>query len=222
MPSWRPTRRRALAAAALGCLAIAVAGCASTGRPAPISRSELAEARTFPYFRVYWVGSNFDGSRLSAADGLHEYMERIGDSVYYGDCVKTKGIFGGGSCQLPLQVTTVIYHWHSNGPLGPQSNIVVRGVPATVYDKGHSIEVYTGRTAVDIFSDTYAHALAAAERLLPINAPGSASEPLPPPIYCPGLSGVVEGEVSRVIASLPHRACQEAQAQQEFKESLKS
>ncbi len=215
-------RSRRVAAAALACLALLASGCASTRHPPPISARELAEAQTFPYFRVYWAGPSFEGSRLTAADGLRNYMERIGDSVYYGDCVKSKGIFGGGSCQLPLQVTTVIYHWHSNGPLGPQHNIVVRGVPATVYDEGRSIEVYTGRVAVDIFSDTEADALAATRRLLPINAAGSASEPLPPPIYCPGLAGVVEGEVSRVIAALPHRACQESEAEEEFAKSLRS
>ena len=218
----RRTMRRGLALAAAACFAFAAGGCASTRHPGPISPRELAEARTFPYFRVYWVGASFEGSHLTAADGLREYIERIGDSVYYGDCVKAKGIFGGGSCELPLQVTTVIYHFHSNGPLGRQHNIVVRGVPATVYDEGRSIEVYTGRVAVDIFSDDYAHALAAAQRLLPINAPGSAAEPLPPPIYCPGLSGVVEGEVSRVIAALPNRACQRSEAEKAFAESLKS
>lgn len=218
----RRAMRRGLALAALGCLALVAAGCGSTRHPSPISAGELAEAQSFPYYRVYWVGASFEGSRLTAADGLHEYMERIGDSVYYGDCVKTKGIFGGGSCVLPLQVTTVIYHFHSNGPLGPQRNIVVRGVPATVYDEGRSIEIYTGRVAVDVFSDTYAHALAAAQRLLPINAPGSASEPLPAPIYCPGLAGVVEGEVSRAMAALPHRACQLSEDEEAFAKSLKS
>ncbi len=69
----------------------------------------------------------------------------VGDSVYYGDCVQRKGIFGGGSCLLPLQVTTVIYRLHSNATLGPQRNTVIRGVPATVYDEGRSIELYSGQ-----------------------------------------------------------------------------
>ena len=66
-------------------------------------------------------------------------------------------------------------------------------MPATIYDDGHSIEIYTGRVAIDVFSDTLAHALAAARRLVPVNAPGSATGPLPPPVYCPGLSGPVTG-----------------------------
>ena len=101
-------------------------------------------------------------SRSTAADGQKGYISGVGDSVYYGDCVQRKGIFGGGSCLLPLQVTTVIYGLHSNATLGPQRNMVIRGVPATVYDEGRSIELYSGRVAIDIFSDTFAHAHRAA------------------------------------------------------------
>ncbi len=211
--------RRGLAAAAAALAALAAAGC-GTGHPAPISARELAEAQTFPYYRVYWVGHSFQGQKLSAADGLRGYIEKIGDSVYYGDCVKSKGIFGGGSCQLPLQVTTVIYRLHSNAPLGPQRNIVVRGVPATVYDNGHSIELYTGRVAVDIFSNTFGRALAAANALLPINAPGSSSGRLPAPVYCPGLSGAQSGQVARVMAALPGHACQRSEAEATFAKRL--
>ena len=112
---------------------------------------------------------------LAAADGQKGYISSLGDSVYYGDCVKGKGIFGGGSCILPLQVTTVVYRLHSNATLGRQRNIVVRGVPATVYDEGRSIELYTGRVAIDLFSDNFARAYTAARALLPLNAPGSAA-----------------------------------------------
>jgi hypothetical protein len=134
--------------------------------------------------------------------------------------VHGKGIFGGGSCLLPLQVTTVIYRLHSNSSLGPQRNMVVRGVPATVYDEGRSIEVYSGRVAIDIFSDTFSHALAAATELLPLNAPGSASGDLPPPVYCPGLSGPMDARLQRVMAGLPRRACQRAAAAVAFAGSL--
>jgi hypothetical protein len=200
---------RALAPLAAAALILALAGC-GTSHPAPITARELAEAQTFPYFRVYWVGPRFLGHALSAADGQKGYDSSTGDSVYYGDCVHGKGLFGGGSCSLPLQVTTVIYRLHSNATLGAQRNIVVRGVPATVYDGGRSIELYSGRLAIDIFSDTYAHAIAAAEQLLPLNAPGSARGALPAPVYCPGLSGPQDASVRRVMQALPARACQRA------------
>ncbi len=216
--SRRPRRTATLCALAL-LAALALAGC-GTGHPKPIEARELAEAQTFPYFRVYWVGPRFLGHPLSAADGQTGYISSVGDSVYYGDCVGGKGLFGGGSCVLPLQVTTVIYRLHSNTTLGRQRNIVVRGVPATIYDEGRSIELYSGRVAIDIFSDTYAHAIAAAQRLLPINAPGSAQGELPAPVYCPGLSGPQDASVRRVMQALPARACQRASEALAFADSV--
>jgi len=200
-------------------LAVAACGCA-TGRPAPIERGSLAEAQTFPYYRVYWVGPSFQGSPLAAADGLKGYNATVGDSVYYGDCVHGKGIFGEGSCLLPLQLTTVIYRLHSNATLGPQRNIVIRGVPATIYDEGRSIEIYTGRVAIDVFSDSFSHALQASRELLPVNASGSSSGNLPPPVYCPGLSGHLDAAVSAVLERLPGRICQRTRAQTAFANSL--
>jgi hypothetical protein len=193
------------------CAALSAGGCA-TGHPRPIAAGTLAEAETFPYFRVYWVGPSFADQPLAAADGQIGYASGLGDSVYYGDCVKRKGIFGGGNCLLPLQVTTVIYGLHSNATLGPQSNMVIRGVPAVVYDEGRSIELYSGRLAIDIFSDTFAHAHQAALELRPLNAPGSSTGKLPPPVFCPGLSGPVSAELGHVMASLPKHACQRAAA----------
>ncbi len=193
-------------------------GCA-TGHPRPITAGALAEAQTFPYYKVYWVGPTFGGQPLAAADGLKGYINTVGDSVYYGDCVHGKGIFGGGSCLLPLQVTTVIYRLHPNASLGPQRNMVVRGVPATVYDEGRSIEVYSGRVAIDIFSDTFSHSLAAATALLPLNAPGSASGNLPAPVYCPGLSGAIDPKLQKVMAGLPGHPCQRAAAAVAFADS---
>ncbi|HUB75312.1 MAG TPA: hypothetical protein VL979_14925 [Solirubrobacteraceae bacterium] len=208
-------RARLAVALLAACAALALAGC-GTSSPPPIAAAELGEAQTFPYFRVYWVGPSFDGHPLVAADGLKSYISTVGDSVYYGDCVHGKGLFGGGSCPLPLQVRTVVYAIHSNAALGRQRNLLVRGVPATSYDGGRSLEVYSGRVAIDIFSDSLAHALQAGRQLRPLNAPGSASGPLPAPVYCPGLSGPVEPQLARVMASLPRHACQRAQAQEAF------
>jgi hypothetical protein len=199
---------------ALALLAVVVfaSGCGTVHPPA-LGGAALAEAQTFPYYRLYWTGPTFAGHPLAAVDGLKSYSAGIGDSVYYGDCVSGKGLLGGGgSCLLPLQVTTVIYSLHSNAPLGPQRNMLIRGVPATVYNEERSIELYSGRVAIDIFSDTLTHALLAAEKLKPLNAPGSASAKLPPPVYCPGLSGPVSPQLSAVMNALPGHPCQKARA----------
>jgi hypothetical protein len=74
--------------------------------------------------------------------------------------------------------------------------------------------------AIDIFSDTFSHALAAAMQLLPLNAPGTASGNLPPPVYCPGLSGALEAKLRGVLESLPGHACQHAAAAVAFGKSL--
>jgi hypothetical protein len=83
-----------------------------------------------------------------------------------------------------------------------------------VYDEGRSIELYSGRVAIDIFSDTFTHARKAALELRPINAPGSATGKLPPPVYCPGLAGAMSSELSHVMANLPGHPCQRAAAQE--------
>jgi hypothetical protein len=200
-------------------LALGAAGC-GTSHPAPLPASDLAEAQTFPFYRIYWTGPSFEGHPLAAVDGINGYIPKVGDSVYYGDCVQSKGIFGGGSCELPLQVTTVVYVLHSNATLGPQSNTLIRGVPATVYDEGRSIEIYTGRVAIDVFSDSFTHALRASEELRPLNAPGSASGALPAPVYCPGLAGAVNTALARVMASLPNSVCQHTAAQQAYNKQV--
>jgi hypothetical protein len=208
--------RRVLCALAL---AVVLGGCA-TGHPRPIGARALAEVQTFPYYKLYWAGPSFAGHAMVAADGQKDYVSSLGTSVYYGDCVRSKGIFGGGTCMLPLQVTTVIYRLHSNATLGAQRNTVLRGVPATIYDGGRTIELYSGRLAIDVFSDTPAHALAAIRQLRPLNSPGSAPGRLPPPVYCPGLSGPQPAGVRAVMQSLPARACQRAHAQTAYIEDL--
>ena len=189
---------------------LAAGGCA-TGHPRPIGAQALAEAETFPYYRVYWVGPSFAGQPLAAADGQKGYVRSVGDSVYYGDCVHGKGIFGGGSCLLPLQVTTVIYSLHSNATLGPQRNILVRGVPATVYDEGRSIEIYSGQGRD---RHLLGHLLPRDHRRQRAAAPQRARlgrrADLPPPVYCPGLSGAdrraaAEGDGQPAAARLPAR-----------------
>ncbi len=205
---------------AVALAASALSGC-GTSQPKAVAQVELAAAQTFPYFPVYWVGRSFAGKPLAAADGLDGYIPKVGDGVYYGNCVQKKSFFEAGSCQLLLQITTVVYSRHSNQPLGPQRNILIRGVPAVVYDEGRSLELYSGHVAIDIFSNSLRHALAAAEELYPINASGSAKQSLPAPVYCPGLYGPEELALARVVDDLAGHVCQHAIKQIEFLESVR-
>lgn len=191
---------------------LGVSGCATTHPPA-LGAGRLAEAQTFPYFRLYWTGMRFAGQPLTAVDGRQSYDSRFGESIYYGDCAGKRRLGGGGSCGLPLQVTTVIYRLHSNAPLGPQRNVLLRGVPATIYDNGRSIELYSGRLAIDVFSNTSARALQAVAGLQPLNAPAQkANAMLPAPVYCPGLTGVIGSRLRQALERLPGHPCQRAQA----------
>ena len=170
------------------CCATLIAGCASR-QPAPLARGTLQEAQTFPYFRLYWAGPAFEGYPLTAADGRKSYDSSLGESLYYGNCDPGKGTLHTGTCTLPLQVTTVVYRAHLNAPLGAQRNLILRGVPATVFNGGQGIQLYTGHLALDVRADSPARADAAVRALRPLNAPGSAAAPLAPPTFCPGLTG---------------------------------
>jgi len=214
---WRG--RQALAARLAGlvaCLAglavcVLAAGCATT-QPAPVRVHELAEAQTFPYFPVYWVGPRFGAHPLAAVDGRKSYDSAGTDAVYYGNCLPGKSsALNGNGCVLPLQVTTSLYQRHDDVALGnPHRNALLRGVPAIVYDEGHSIELYSGRLAIDVYADDSADAARAAALLRPINAPGSATAQLPPPVFCPTLNGPQPVSLQHVMWHLPGAACQRA------------
>ena len=185
--AWRSrSRRSALALAAGGCGDRAPAS-ARRGRRSPKPRRSPTSAST-------GSGPRFAGQPLAAADGQASYISGVGDSVYYGDCVQGKGIFGGGSCLLPLQVTTVIYRLHSNATLGPQRNIAHprrarRRLRRRALDRALQRPV-----AIDIFSDTFAHALQRGAGAAPAQRARLGRGNLPAPVYCPGLSGPLDAQ----------------------------
>lgn len=211
LPSCTSDLRRARSVAIAALLAIALAGC-STSEPPPISSGELAGARTFPYFTLYWVGPRFERWALTAADGLEGYRPKTGDSVYYGDCLGGEGVLSSGGCLLPLKVSTAIYSLHSNVDLGPQRNAVIDGVPAAIFNEGRSIELYTGRLTIDVYSNDAARALAATKLLQPLNAAGAARGRLPLPVYCPELAGRRSAAVYRLMQHLPREPCELSKA----------
>lgn len=199
--------------------ALSLSGC-GTVSPPPIAHGELAAARTFPYYTVFWVGESFKHHALTAADGVRGYRPSIGDSVYYGDCLRSKSLLGGDGCVLPLQVTTLIYTMKPNFTLGPQRNVLIRGVPAVVYDGGRSLILYSGHVAIEVFSDGYSDALEAAKLLRPFNATGSDHGPLAPPDYCPLLHGPETTAVELAMRHLPGDACKVAAESLRKREAL--
>jgi hypothetical protein len=214
MPTRRtdtPRTRRPLLWAIALVLAVLLAGCGDA-QPQRISAAELAEAQTFPYYTIYWVGPSFQGRPLTGADGVAAYKPYTGDAVYYGDCVKGNGILGSNGCLMPLKVDTAVYSLHSNVNLGTQRNTIIRGVPAVIFDEGHAIELFTGRLMIDVYSNTGANAYAAAQMLQPLNAGGSSSTPLPLPVYCPQLAGHRSTAVFDLMQRLPGQACEHAKA----------
>ncbi len=195
------------AAALLACAAIALAGCATGPAPA-ISPGELANAELFPYFKLYWAGRRFAGAPVTAVSGRTGYSPRTGESVYYGNCANETSLLGEGTCRLPLEITTFIYAPHTNATLGPQRNVILRSVPAVIFDHERSIDLYTGHLEIQLRARTGAAALQAVAMLQPLNAPGSTAEALPAPTYCPSLEGAISAALARLLADLPDHACE--------------
>ncbi len=149
--SWFILARRVSVRIALALLVCVACTACTTGPPPPVSQAELAQGETFPYYKLYWVGRYFLGQPLTAVDGsLASYVPMNGESAYYGSCASDGGLLGEGACNLPLQITTLIYVPHSNRPLGTQENVILRGVPATIYDEGRSIALYTGHIEIEL------------------------------------------------------------------------
>jgi hypothetical protein len=215
-----PALAAAIALAGVLATSVALASGCGTSHPRALKASTLQEAQTFPYFPVYWVGRSFEGQPLDAVDGRKTYISSVGESVYYGDCAHGKGIFGGGSCVLPLQVTTAVWHLHTNASLGASHNLLIRGVPAASFDEGRSIELYTGQLAIDVYSDSPARALRAALLLVPLNAPAPPRGRLAKPVYCPELVGAVDARLEAILDHLPGHICQLARAARELNYKL--
>jgi len=167
---------------------IALAGCATHPAPA-ISAHDLATARAFNKFTVYWDGPSVDGITLTAADNLYNFVNSsVGFGMYYGNC-EGRGTFRTAGCTLPVKITTAIYVAHSNSSLGTQYAERLRGVPAVLYDGGDDVEMYTDHQQITIVADSPQRALAAVAALEPFNRTPTAYFPaFPQPYFQPGLT----------------------------------
>ncbi len=184
----RATPRRLVGVCALVIGLGLLAGC-TTHAPPPIAPAELQLAREFPFFTTYWVGSDFQGIQLTAADSQRDYDATVGMRVYYGTCGKSSSILSTSGCKLPLEIATVLYHAHTNEGLGARREEVIRGVPAEVFAGGSSIELYAGRLAIDVYAADPRLARAAAAALRPLNRPEAGPRNLPLPGFVAAVPG---------------------------------
>ncbi len=166
------TALRRLASGAMLMLATTLV-CACTTHPArPIATGDLEQARSFRLFTVYWVGRSFDGVPLTAADTQRDYAAAAGERVYYGNCDKQASLLSTAGCQLPLEIATVEFRMinsRQNEGLGTRTNTTIRNVPAVVFNRGRSIQLYTAALAIEIYADSARRAMAAAESVVPMN-----------------------------------------------------
>lgn len=148
----------------------------------------IEEAKTFSNFTLYNAGNEVAGFQLNAiektVDADHG-TTRI--SFLYGDCIPPmdeSGHYDGG-CPLPVEVDV----WNAcvrnptvyNDPNSPQGErTILRGVPAQVFDNGSRLEMYTGKSAIVIYTDPKIMPLAvAAIQGVTNNVPANVELPYP-------------------------------------------
>ncbi len=167
-------RVRALACAASAALlalcALALGACSDTLQDQPVPHNELESLIAEPY-TVYWLGGSFHGFQITEAS-----QDPSGAAtIQYGDCIEG----GQSTCVTPVRVVTSPDNGFVPGAQAAHRTTVLRGVPATVAEGGKAILFATGRVVVAIYAARANLALAAAEAVVPINAPGSPGEALP-------------------------------------------
>jgi hypothetical protein len=192
--------------AAAGVLAVLVAllfgaailGCTVGGRTVtPDGNSSVAEAKSFRDFDLFYAGESALGHPLTAVT-----RESIGPTgrgqeavtFFYGDCELPEG---EGGCSLPVSIDNEPACARHLGMYKPElgsptpNRMRLRGAEAGVLEGGSHIEIQTGTTTVTVFAFSKREALAVARNLRGVNAPVSASDPLPPPA-----PGALQGKVA--------------------------
>jgi hypothetical protein len=157
--------------ATLAALALAACG-SSVERQQQVSHSTLESMLVNP-FPVYWLGGAFHG--LTISEVFHDPSGAY--SVQYGTCLEG----GQGTCAAPLRIVTSGDNSFIPGGSTPSHTTVIRGVGATIAQRGTTIAIPTGSVIVDIYASEPSLARAAAISVVPINEPSVPGTPLPPP-----------------------------------------
>jgi hypothetical protein len=159
-----------LTACLLAVVLAALAGCGDTLQDQPISHSTL-ETMLAASYPVYWLGRSFDGLAIKEASR----DPGGGFSVQYGDCK----LGGQGTCVPPLRVVTSPDNSFLPGSTGAHAALQVRGVSALSAEDGRVVVLPTGGVVIVIYALDRGTAAAAAQSVVPINAPGVPRAALP-------------------------------------------
>ncbi len=159
-------------------LALALLGSASAGAghsPAALHSPALLNA-----------GERVDGLPLAAVLRREDTAEFV--SFVYGDCIAVDD----AGCAPPAEVQVwpfcrrnlgLYRDASASGALAEQ--IVLRGVPALLFDDGTRLELETGRSTVIVFAGTRARVLRIAAALRAIDGTVPPALPLPMPARAP-------------------------------------
>lgn len=161
---------RIAAAVALALCALALGACSDTLQDQPVPHNELETLMSLPY-TVYWLGGSFHGFQITEAS-----QDPSGAAtIQYGDCIEG----GQSTCVTPVRVVTSPNNSFVPGGAAAQRTTLLRGVPAVLAEGGRAVLFATGRVVVAIYAVRASLAAAAAQTVVPINAPGSPGEALP-------------------------------------------
>jgi hypothetical protein len=164
-------RLAAVTACALSAALLCACGDTLQTKPIPHNNLETMVVSPFP---VYWAGGSFRG--LAITDATHDASGAF--SVQYGNCLQG----GQGVCVSPLRVVTSPDNSFLPGASAAGRTTQVRGVRALLARGGRTIVLATGSVVVDIYATTAGLADAAAQAIVPINAPGTPQGGLPAPL----------------------------------------
>ena len=152
-------RRRTISLVAIALVVAVVAAVPVAGRirqQAEVER-DVAAARDFDGFPLYWVGERFEGWDLRAVELPSRATYGFANLVY-GDCEveDPDGFFGpeGGSCTPPLQIqiTPLCFHLDAVARAPVWQRRAIRGAPVgasgggpVLFTRGAQVKVYRGQ-----------------------------------------------------------------------------
>jgi hypothetical protein len=152
---------------------------AAVGGPPALGRGGIVDVRDFKAFDVYYAGHRVLGLDLARADVL-PLGDVDRDAEVTADYGKCKSV-GGGGCSYELElINSSMCRVYPDFYYSPPSLEPVNGAQGGWIRTAHLYDVYTGRTAVTIFSVSRKEAHHVAKQLRNIRA-SQRTDQLPAP-----------------------------------------